>query len=322
MRRVWRGLAALIVLAVALYVVLPREHVDLAIDFDPAGIADDLDAHLASHEGAFDDIVPGTEKRIVWAGAAGAETPEVVLYLHGFSATSEEIRPVPDRVAEALGANLLFWRLPGHGRGGAAMAEPSAGDWIGSTAHALAVADRLGDRVTVISTSTGGTLAALAAVHPAMADMIDRIVFVSPNFEIANPAARVLTWSGARLWAPFVAGAERSFTPLNPEQERFWTTRYPTVAAIPLGALVAVTRDSDFGAATQPALFIFSDADRVVSASATREVAAREGGAVTLAPIEPGPGDDPFAHVLAGDIVSPGLTEPVVARILDWIAAP
>ena len=39
---------------------------------------------------------------------------------------------------------------------------------------------------------------------------------------------------------------------------------------------------------------------------------------MTLVPIEPGPGDDPDAHVLAGDILSPGLTETVTARIVSW----
>ena len=28
--------------------------------------------------------------------------------------------------------------------------------------------------------------------------------------------------------------------------------------------------------------------------------------------------DDPYAHVIAGDILSPGQTEPVIAIITDW----
>ncbi|MFL4471952.1 hypothetical protein ACERZ8_19485 [Tateyamaria armeniaca] len=64
----------------------------------------DLDAHFASVEGAFDDITPGVEKRVVWAGDPGMQTEWAILYVHGFSATSEEIRPVPDRLAEELGA--------------------------------------------------------------------------------------------------------------------------------------------------------------------------------------------------------------------------
>ncbi len=314
--------ATLLIIAVLglLWAILPREPVDTVIEFDPATIGDDIDRHLAEVEGPFDDITPGVVKRVVWAANPGAASVDVIVYIHGFSATSEEIRPVPDRVAEALGANLLFWRLSGHGRGGDAMAEPSAGDWIEDTAHALAVAERLGDRVTVMSTSTGGTLAALAAIHPDLADKVDRLVFVSPNFQIAEPSAELLSWPGARYWVPVVAGAERSFAAINEAQGRYWTTQYPSVAAVPLGALVDYTRSRDFSRATQPALFVFSEDDRVVSPEATRDVAGRWGGDVTLAPQVIGETDDPFDHVIAGDILSPGMTDSTVQLILGWIS--
>ena len=46
---------------------------------------------------------------------------------------------------------------------------------------------------------------------------------------------------------------------------------------------------------------------------------ARWGGPVSLAALEmPAAGADPFAHVIAGDIVSPALSADVTARILDW----
>ena len=82
-------------------------------------------------------------KRIVWAGAAGQKTPLAVIYVHGFSASAEEIRPVPDEVAKALGANLFYTRLAGHGRSGDAMAEPLAGDWIEDMAEAMAILQKL-----------------------------------------------------------------------------------------------------------------------------------------------------------------------------------
>lgn len=305
------------VLAAALW---PAEPVDTAIDFDPAVIGADLDGWLAAEEARFADITPGVEKRIIWAGPPGQPTDEVVVYIHGFSATSEEIRPVPDLVAGDLGANLLYWRLAGHGRGSDAMAEPVAGDWIEDMAQALAVADRLGDRVTVIATSTGGTVAAVAAALPETRQAFDRLVLVSPNFRVAAPAARILTWPAVRLWGPLIAGRERSFEPVNDAQARYWTTRYPTVATVPMGALAAYARGLDYSGVDIPALFIFSDADKVVSAAATREVAGRWGGPATLAPQEVGPGNDRNAHVIAGDIVSPSMTPVVTDLILDWIA--
>lgn len=320
MRR-WRAvIGAFVAIPFAAVLFWPPEPVDLGIDFDGAVIAPDPAAWLAAEEARFDDITPGVEKRILWAGEPGARTDVVVVYIHGFSATSEEIRPVPDRVAGALGANLLYWRLAGHGRGGDAMAEPRAGDWIEDMAQALAVAGTLGDTVTVIATSTGGTLAAIAATLPELAPQIDRLVLVSPNFGIVNPAARILTWPAVRLWGPVVAGAERSFQPLNEAHARYWTTRYPTVATVPMGALVAVARDRDYSGVDIPTLFLFSDDDKVVRADATREIAARWGRAPVLAPQTLGPGDDGFSHVLAGDILSPSMTDAVTAEILSFLA--
>lgn len=311
------GLAALLGL---LWLVLPREPVDTVIGFDPASIGSDLDAYLAGRETGVPDLVPGAEKRILWAGAPGDATPLSVLYLHGFSATSEEIRPVPDRVAEALGANLVYWRLAGHGRDGDAMAKPSAGDWIEDTAEALAVARAAGEEVLVIATSTGGTLAALAATEPALAEAVAGIVLVSPNFRIRTPAARLLSLPGVRWWGPVIAGPERAFQPVNAAQERYWTTRYPTVATVPMAALVDHVRALDFTAATVPLLVLYSEEDRVVSPEATRKVAAAWGGPVTLTPQVLGEGDDPYDHVLASDILSPGMTATVTQTILDWAA--
>lgn len=317
MRRLAAGLVGLIVVIGGLW-LFGREGVNVP---DVPGF-DDPEAFLAAREGAVEDLRPGAAARIVWAGEAGQRSDLVILYLHGFSAGPEEIRPVPDYVAAALGANLVFARLSGHGRDGPAMAEPRAGDWVADAALFLDIARALGDRVVIIGTSTGGTLAAHAAFDPAMAADVAGIVFVSPNFVLADPLGALLQWPLARHWVPWVAGAERRFEPLNPGQAAHWTTQYPTVATVTLGTLMRHVNARDPAATDVPALFVFSDADQVVSAEATRAMAARWGGPVTLAPQTlPRTGADPGAHVIAGDIMSPAMTAPVTARIVDWITA-
>lgn len=298
--------------------VFGRERVSIP----PVPGFDDPVAYLAAREGAVADLRPGAQARVVWANDPGARSDLVILYLHGFSAGPEEIRPVPDYVAAALGANLVFARLAGHGRDGAAMAEPRAGDWIADAALFLDIARAVGDRVVIIGTSTGGTLAAYAATDPGMAADVAGIVFLSPNFALADPLGALLQWPLARHWVPLVAGRERSFTPINAAQAAHWTTTYPTVATVTLGTLMRELGRRDPGGARIPALFLFSDADQVVSAQATRDMAARWGGPVTLSPQTlPRNGADPFAHVIAGDILSPSMTAPVTARIVNWIDA-
>ena len=90
---------------------------------------------------------------------------------------------------------------------------------------------------------------------------------------------------------------------------------------LPMAALVDLVTNSDLSTTETPALILFSDEDQVVRAEATRAVAAAWGGPVTLAPQVLPPGNDPDNHVIAGDIISPGMTEPVTKTILDWISS-
>jgi alpha-beta hydrolase superfamily lysophospholipase len=311
--------AALLLLAIAAaFVFGPREPLDLQPRFDAAELPDDLDAYLAAREAVVGGITAGAEKHILWAGGRGQMTDWAVVYLHGFSATPEEIRPVPDRVAAALGANLYFTRLAGHGVGPDRFAGPTVNDWMVDVAEALAIGKRIGRRVLVISTSTGGSLAAEAALQPDLAEEMDGIVFISPNFGIASAAATILTWPWVREWGPIVAGAERCFDAQNDLHERYWTTCYPTVALMPMAALAKHAAAADYSGVTLPALFLISPDDKVVSPAATRRVAAGWGGPVTMHELNVGIGDDPYSHVIAGDILSPSMTAPVATAISVW----
>jgi len=317
----WLGriFLALVITGVAIWFLVPKEPVDTEIAFDPRVLGDDLDAYLARSEAAFDDITEGVEKRIIWNGNKGVKTTLSIVYIHGFSATSEEIRPVPDKLAARLGANLFYTRLKGHGRGGLALVEPVAGDWLEDTAEALAIGRRIGEEVIIIATSTGGTAAAIAATNPVFMEQVKGIAMISPNFRVRSPAAVMLEWPLARSWAAVVAGAERSLAPQNEAHGKYWTTLYPTTALIPMAALVKYARNADYSKVTTPALFIFSDEDGVVSAETTRAISTKWGGQIKLARRVMGEGDDPFSHVIAGDILSPGQTDGTVALLKTWI---
>lgn len=186
MRWLARMLRRLLVVAVLLAALVTFWPVDPLRPpaFGAAALPEDLDSYLAARESVFTDLTEGTAKQIVWAGVPGERTPVSIVYLHGFSATSQEIRPVPDRVAAALGANLYLARLAGHGRDGAAMAAAKADDWMTDLAESLAIGARLGDRVIVIATSTGGALATAGLGTPDLrtalpgADKVAGMVFV------------------------------------------------------------------------------------------------------------------------------------------------
>jgi len=98
-----------------------------------------LEARLAEDEGGVPGLRPGDAKGIVWADPERPSvTPLALVYLHGFSADRHEVEPLISELADALGANVFFTRLSGHGRDGAAMTEVAPEDWLDDTAEALA----------------------------------------------------------------------------------------------------------------------------------------------------------------------------------------
>ena len=277
-----------------------------------------LEADLAAGEAQVSDLRPGCEKRIVWAGAAATQTDLSIVFIHGFSATGAEIRPLPDLVAQGLGANLFFTRLTGHGQDGAAMGRATLDAWQADVAEAFAVAHTIGKNVVVIGCSTGCTLATLALADGAAAKAI---IHVSPNFGLANRAGQtLLDLPGAHHWAQYIAGKTRSFPAQSDAHAAIWTLSYPTAAVHVMADAVRAARQANLAQIGTPALFCFNEADQVVSAAATRAAIARWGAPTDTVRLHQTPDDDPMGHIMAGDIFSPGQTVPLAQLILAWLA--
>lgn len=272
---------------------------------------------MAAAEAKVPNLRPGCAKRIVWAGTPATKTQTAVLYIHGFSATGEEIRPLPDMVAQGLGANLFFTRLTGHGQDGAAMGRATLADWQADVAEALAVAHTIGDDVVIIGCSTGCTLATLALAQGATAKAM---IHVSPNFGLRNKAVQfLLDLPASRHWSKYVAGNTRVFKPISTAHSAYWTLAYPTAAVHVMADAVRAVRQLDLSAVTVPALFCFNADDQVVHPKNTAQVMARWGAAVEKIDIIQTAADDDMGHVMAGDIFSPGQTAPLARQILAWL---
>ena len=312
-------LLVLVVTGSVAFLLGPRAPSDYRIGFDAASLPDDLDQHLADSEAGFADLKTGSEKQIVWAyPASKAKTPVSIVYVHGFSASAGEIRPLPDRVAADLGANLFFTRLAGHGRSGDAMLDGSVDAWMNDYAEAIAIGARLGENVIVMATSTGATLATLAAAEAKLDANVAGYVFFSPNFGVRNPAAKVLTLPWAEKLVPLIAGKRRSFETRSDLHRQLWTSDYPTLALLPMGALVKRTAAVDPARITAPALFVLSPKDEIVDPALSAAVAARWAGAgAKVLRVETS--GDPQNHVIAGDAMSPQTTRPLAADVTAFI---
>jgi esterase/lipase len=317
-RKLLTALLVIVVLAGGLYLAGPRVVADTTVTFDSASIGANPDAYLAESEAKIAGIRNGLAKEIVWANpAARTKTPLAVVYVHGFSASKGEVRPLPDKVAAALGANLYFARLTGHGQDGAAMASASVNAWVNDVAEAFAIGRAIGDKVIVIATSTGGTLSALELANPAVSQNIAAAIFISPNFRVQAAGASLLTGPWGKQIAELVGGKERGFEPPNELVKSLWTTRYPMAATLPMAATVKLSEAIDYEAMTVRALFVISDKDKVVDPAATRAIAARWGAPHEIVTVENS--GDPSSHVNAGDAWSPQTTDPLSARIVQWL---
>lgn len=278
----------------------------------PATLAE-LDAKVRTSSVGSGDVVPGTEARIVWREAV-TKTATAVVYVHGFSASRQELAPLAERVADALDANLYEARLAGHGRPGEALARATAEDWLRDVREALEIGAALGERVVLLAGSTGASLAAVTAVEdrPELA----AIVFISPNFGPQAGASELLLWPWARVWVPWVAGERRTWEAESEAEAEYWTTSYPIEALFPMMASVEAARSLDPSTTETPLLVLYHPEDPVVSPGATRTFFEGWGGRPKQMSAVSGPGD---AHVLAGDIKAPARTEDLTHEIVSFV---
>jgi esterase/lipase len=265
------------------------------------------------------DLVPGTEKRLVWQGAE-QRTAWSVVALHGFSASRQETAPLAEIVANRLGANLFETRFTAHGLKHDGLVNVRAEAWLDDVAEALAVGRAIGEKVVVIAISNGATLATAMLDHPAM-DAVDTLVMISPNFAPADPKAMWITNPGGPLLLKLISGNTRSWEAYNEQQALYWTTSYPTAA------LIEVIRGVDrakqkLKTVTAPRVQLFySPDDKVISVpsmlSAYDAILSPQ-KEINAVP-ETG---EPSAHVLAGDIISPDNTLPIAEKIVGFILRP
>ncbi len=321
MRWVW-GSAAVVVLAAVVFMAGPRNSfgpdTPAQRSLPPQDITA-LDGWLQKNEAAYPDIKPGNAKGIVWNAATHQRTPWAVVYLHGFSASRLETAPVADRIAQELGANLFYTRLAGHGRSGDAMAEASPQDWMADAVEAVRIGQTLGERVLVISCSTGSTLATWLATSPDN-NKVAAHVFISPNFGPKDKRSEIINGPWGKSIALALEGDNRGWTPQDPRESNAWTTRYPTRALFPMMAMVKHVRESDLSVFQTPVLVLYSEKDETVDPVETQSAFTRMGTPLkTLEAVTYSTSRG--QHVLAGDIKSPQAVAPMVDSIVKWVRA-
>jgi len=275
-----------------------------------------LEAELTKAEHALGDVIDGAEKHIEWAIGPGMRTEYAIVYLHGFSATRQELAPVTTQVAQSMGSNVFYTRLSGHGRDAKALENASAQDWYADVKRAYKIGRDLGDKVILVGVSTGATLATWLIAEGAISP--DALVFISPNFELAEKSIYLLDWPLGPSIARFIRGPQYSFEPISEAHAKYWTTSYSYESLLEMLHVVKKVKQVNKGLIEIPLLTIYSPRDQVVDPEATRSFFNEYGGEHKQL-IEFHEAESPWQHLLGGDIVSPGSSSALAEKIQKFL---
>ena len=267
-----RFLLILVVVLSLVYLLGPRaKGVDVKPELPTLELTgEDLEDHLRKSESAF-SLKMDNEARIVWADdSLKTQTEYVLLYLHGFSASQEEGDPLHEAFGRRYGMNVFLARIAGHGL---QTTEPfidlDASEMVHSALQALSIGKQLGKKVILMGCSTGGTLALYLAAH--FPDKIHSILLYSPNIDLFDANAKILTRPWGVQFARWVVGSKyREWNP-SPEASQYWYGKYRLEGLASLKALIDDTmNESTFHKIEQPVLMLYyfkneNEQDKVVS---------------------------------------------------------
>lgn len=218
---------------------------------------DTLETYVAEKESRH-HLKPDNQARIIWHDSSRQKTAFSIIYLHGFSASCKEGDPVHLDIASRFGCNLYLSRLQGHGidTSDPLLHMTATGLWDDAR-EALSIGKSLGDKVIVMGTSTGGTLALkLAATFP---NDVFAVINLSPNIAINDKLAFIANnpW-GLQMARIAMRGKFRETPEDNPVKAQYWYNRYRLEGVVELENLLETTMDKNtFAAVRQPVLNLY-----------------------------------------------------------------
>jgi esterase/lipase len=252
-------------------------------------------------------IKPGNEAEIVWANdSLKQKTAYAIVYLHGFTASKEEGNPVHKDIAKKFGCNLYLSRLAEHGLDTTdVLINLTAEKYWESVKEALAIGKQLGNKIILMSTSTGGTNALqLAAAYP---NDISSLILLSPNVAIKDPMA----WVANNHWGLQIGKLVMKGDYVNSKDQRdifkkYWYSHFRLEGVSALQEMLETSMNKEtFKKVTQPVLLLYYykdeiHQDSVVKVSAMLQMYDELGSVNKRKKAMPNTGD----HVLGSPIKS------------------
>jgi pimeloyl-ACP methyl ester carboxylesterase len=312
-----------IILLVAVYFLGPTPHKNKwspalpAVPQDPEGLEQFVAANEARHQ-----LKPDNEARIVWFDSTKRKTEYSVVYLHGFSASQAEGDPVHIDFARKFGCNLYLSRLADHGIDTTEQLLYFNGDrFYESAKEALMIGKALGEKVILMSCSTGGTVAlVLAGEFP---DDVHALINMSPNIAVNNGTIWIANnpW-GLQIARMVVGGDYQVITDFDEARKQYWNDKYRLEAVSALQEMIEEKMNkSTFEKVRCPSLTLYyykndSMQDPTVKVSAMLEMNEQLGTPANMKAEIAIP--DAGAHVIGSHLTSKDL--PAVEKAIDDFA--
>ncbi len=236
-----KWIAAIFFVCVFIYLIGPHPDKSLidvrSLAVDTTVSLLELEHNLNVQENLVKDLRSDNQACIIWSDSINKKkTPYAIVYLHGFSASHAEAHPVHRRIASRYGCNLFLSRLYAHGL---EEEEPllsfTAEKLITSAKEAIAIGKQLGDKVILMSTSTGGTLSLLLAGGDSL---IAGLILYSPNIDLYDQKSFLLTKPWGLQIARMVIGDRYYRFRAPAEAQGYWNTKYRIEALIELKNMI------------------------------------------------------------------------------------
>lgn len=276
--------------------------------------ADELEQYVRESDRGEGAVKEEARAQIVWAEPASKKvTPYSIVYLHGFKASHGEGHPVHRQLAKRFGCNLYLARLSGHGletKKGDAFKNLTRENLQESALEALRIAQKIGQKVIVMGTSTGGSLGLWLAARDNEPGTVTALLLYSPLIRFYGYTHWMLGTAPGRKLLGMVPGENFIMHDRfgNEKESRIWYGSYRLRGALELGSFIQYEMTPDTFAKIRCPLFAGyyyknrKEQDKVVSTSAIRDMFEQVGTPSDRKKLVNFPGAD--SHVIASGLAS------------------
>ncbi len=244
----------------------------------------ELDDYLSERESGY-DLKPGTEAQIDWnCGSTLQKTEYALVYLHGFRASHPEGDPVHKTIAEHFGCNLYLSRHQEHGIDTKYPLLHLTEEKLRQSARfAYEIGKRIGDKVILMGTSTGASLALYLAAQADFQDHISSLILYSPLVRFHGIKEQLLMHAASRKMLSVIPGRQFVIKTESTTyaEDRIWNNCYALGGALALGAFIQHTMTNDLFRKVRCPTFIGyyyknnRERDKVVSISGIKKLAEK-----------------------------------------------